>query len=262
MKIKQCKTCGYLHPKNKWISPEEFFFEIPEEDIGKIEFEDKQCKRCEVISANYFEGTFQLRNTDSESFNKAIEFINDFMAIQEEKERGFITKPMQNSKGIDLLISSRKVLVQLGKAVYEEFGGETKVSKKLFSKNKQTSREVWRLTVLVRLPDVNIRDVIIDEDKKDFYQVKKYTKDSIITENLKTLKKKIIKAKEVRKLKIERTFYKTMVSKYKPDIEILEPFEFQSVEIVNQEKAKATIKETMKKKIRVFQYEGFWYAAD
>lgn len=262
MELERCKTCKHVRYKKKWISPEEFDLESQNKDLSNVEFDDIQCKRCTVISANYFEGTFQLRNTNSNMFNDAIEFMNDYMAIQEEKERGFIIKPMQNASGIDLLLSSRKVLAQLGKAVYQEFGGELKVSKKLFSRNQQTSKEVWRVTILVRLPDVNVKDVIIDEEKDEFLQVRRYSKDSIIVENLKTLKKRTIKGADAKKLKVETKFYKAMVSRYKPNIEIIEPFEFQSVNIQNQIKAKSLMEEGKQKKIRVFEYEDKWYCAD
>ena len=53
--------------------------------------------------------------------------------------------------GIDYYISSNSFLLALGKKLKKSFKGEYKLSRRIFTKNKMTSRDVYRLTVLFRL---------------------------------------------------------------------------------------------------------------
>jgi NMD protein affecting ribosome stability and mRNA decay len=92
----------------------------------------------------YFEGILQLRNPNEEVLN----FIrNQF----KNNSKAWIAKEEGLKTGIDLYISSNKFLLSLGKKLKKSFKGELKTSRKLYTKNRLTSKNVYRVTVLFRL---------------------------------------------------------------------------------------------------------------
>ncbi len=91
----------------------------------------------------YFEGILQLRNPDEEAFR----FIkNQF----KNNEKAWIAKVEKLKTGVDYYISSNRFLLSLGKKLKKSFKGELKISRRLHSKNRLTSRQVYRVTVLFR----------------------------------------------------------------------------------------------------------------
>lgn len=93
---------------------------------------------------NYFEGTLQIRNPNEEVIN----FIkNQFR----NNDKVWISKAVKLKTGIDYYVSSNTFLKQIGKKLKKSFKGELKFSKKLFSRNHLTSKEVYRGTVLFRV---------------------------------------------------------------------------------------------------------------
>ncbi|MBW2981116.1 hypothetical protein KY360_06900 [Candidatus Woesearchaeota archaeon] len=101
----------------------------------------------------YFEGILQLRNPNG----IVIDFINKQVA---NKGGVFISKRVKVINGLDLYFSSQKFLQNLGRKLQKVFGGELKISKKLFTKKRMTSRLVYRINVLFRLPTVKKGDTV------------------------------------------------------------------------------------------------------
>jgi len=96
------------------------------------------------MDKGYYEGTLQLRNPNKEVIN----FIkNQF----KNNEKVHIAKHEKLKTGIDFYISSNRFLLSLGKKLKKSFKGELKTSRKLHSKNKITSKDVYRVTVCFRL---------------------------------------------------------------------------------------------------------------
>lgn len=88
----------------------------------------------------YYEGILQLRNPNKEVIN----FIgNQF----KNNEKVWIAKQQKLKTGIDLYVSSNKFLLVLAKKLKKSFKGELKTSRKLHSRNKLTSKNVYRVTV-------------------------------------------------------------------------------------------------------------------
>jgi NMD protein affecting ribosome stability and mRNA decay len=101
----------------------------------------------------YFEGTLQLRNPSQE--------LIDFVATEIENSNAWIAKTKKQKNGIDLLLSSNKFLKDIGKKLKNKFAGELTTSSKLFTRNKQTSKEVHRGCVLFRYYDIKEGDKIL-----------------------------------------------------------------------------------------------------
>ena len=94
---------------------------------------------------DYFEGILQLRNPNAE----AVRYIhNQFRKNSKE----WISNVVElKSGGIDFYVSSNRFLKILGRRLKNAFKGELKLSKKIYSINRQTSKNVYRGTVMFKL---------------------------------------------------------------------------------------------------------------
>ena len=69
----------------------------------------------------------------------------------EIEEKDFITKKENVQNGIDFYITSQRYAITLGKKLKKALKAEMKISNRLFSVNKQTSKQLYRVNILVRL---------------------------------------------------------------------------------------------------------------
>jgi len=93
----------------------------------------------------YFEGVLQLRNP-----NQA---LVDFVAREIKKERIYVSKSVETKAGIDLFLSSQKFIRQLARKLPKNFQGCLKSNRKLFTRKRQTSKNIYRVCVMFRLPN-------------------------------------------------------------------------------------------------------------
>lgn len=112
-------------------------FTIP----AKLQVE--KCPTCSKIGTQYFESTIQLRPRDEELLDFVINIVDKnpavFISLMEEKKEGF-----------DLLFSSNKVAMAIGKKLKKSFKGELKTSRHIFGRDKLRSKDLWRVTVCFR----------------------------------------------------------------------------------------------------------------
>ena len=136
----------------------------------------------------YFEGTLQLRNPNQE--------IIDFVADEiEKRDDVWIAKTENQKKGLDLYLSSNKFLKDIGRKLKAKFPGELVESNKLFSRNKLTSKEVYRGCVLFRYYGIKKGEVI--EIRGDSIKIISIGKD-ILGKNIETNKKVHIKFEQLK----------------------------------------------------------------
>jgi len=103
--------------------------------------------------AEYFEGILQLRGD--------YEHVLDWVIKTTAKEKkAVITKEKKVRGGLDLYYSSQRYLQALGKKIGKRFLGIMKVSVKLHTKSRITSKELYRVTVLFRALPFRLGDVI------------------------------------------------------------------------------------------------------
>jgi NMD protein affecting ribosome stability and mRNA decay len=104
---------------------------------------------------NYFQGILQLRNCKEE--------VIDFVENQIKKagrEDVYVSKKLNVVGGVDIYLTSNKFLRLLGKKLKKSFNGELKESEKLFSRNRQTQKNIYRLNVLFRLTNLKKGDIV------------------------------------------------------------------------------------------------------
>jgi nonsense-mediated mRNA decay protein 3 len=226
---------------------------IKENITFPIRVEFRECKKCSKMKTNYFEGIFQLRNT------KSREFMHLYKLILKETQRAAkngvaITKEEHVNNGIDFYFTSQRFIQQLGPKLFKNFGGELKVNASLFSRNRQTSKDVYRVSVLLRLPDFNVSDII--RKNKKLYQVNSFSKDIIICRELISDKVLSIKQDDDTELVSHADSFKpAIVSKRKPYLEVLHPESFQPVRLENSTNSK-------KDQISVAEIDGKLWAAE
>ncbi len=167
----------------------------------------------------YFEGILQLRNVRDE----AIDFIDKMVS---KTPNVHIAKIAKVRNGLDFYLSSNSFLMKIGKSLNKEFGGIYKKSSTLHTRSKQTSKELYRVTVLIDLPHVFKGEFIVtDTDVIKVTSIDKKIHGTRLSSGKKTIIDYDKKLKIVPKMK-------TIVTKVKPQLEIMHPETYQSVSII------------------------------
>ncbi len=98
---------------------------------------------------DYFEGILQLRDCSDE----ILEWVKKTI-VRDKRSR--IAKLKKVRGGVDLYLTDQHYLQRLGKKLKQTFPGITKVSSKLFTFSRVTSKAVHRVNVLFRSLPVKI----------------------------------------------------------------------------------------------------------
>ena len=96
-----------------------------------------------IEKSGYYQSILQLRPCKEEVIN--------FVINQIKKNNIQIGKKVELKEGLDLYLSSNKFTLALGKKLKKSFKGSLKISKKLFTRDRLTSKKVYRITVCFRL---------------------------------------------------------------------------------------------------------------
>lgn len=99
----------------------------------------------------YYEGTLQLRNPSKE-------VISAVKCMIESRADVWIAKESKVTNGIDMQVSSWEFLIALGRRLQQKFGGEVKVTRRLFT--TRDGKQIYRVCVLFRLPWFKKGDIV------------------------------------------------------------------------------------------------------
>ena len=99
------------------------------------------------LKSNYYEGIIQIRPRSKE--------VLDYVRNQVKKGNAVeIAKEAFHPYGIDVYITSHRYARVIGRKLKHVFkGSEVTFSKKLHSVDRQTSKMLWRVTVLFRMKE-------------------------------------------------------------------------------------------------------------
>ncbi len=103
--------------------------------------------------SGYYEGILQLRNP----CKAVLDYIAQRIA---ETPRVRIAKEKNISGGRDIYFSDKRFLLNLGQKLKQKFKAYLETSVRLHSVNRTTSRNVYKLTVLIRIPTFRVGQVI------------------------------------------------------------------------------------------------------
>ncbi len=169
----------------------------------------------------YYEAIFQLRNPRDE----ILQLIDSELKAQ----KVIVACRRDCSQGMDFYLSSQHSAQNIGKKLQQKFGGELKITKRLFSRSRQTSREIYRVTIYYKPFDFIVGDAV-KIDKK-IVHITSIGKNNIVGIDLASRKKVNIpvKNKSIEILEIK----KAVVSKTYPSLEVIHPETYQSVAVKN-----------------------------
>jgi len=94
-------------------------------------------------SDGYYQAVIQIRPRDKE--------VLTYVRNQIRKKSGVeISKEVFYKYGIDVYVTDQKFARNIGQKLKKVFKGDLKITKTIYTRDRQTSREVYRGTVLFR----------------------------------------------------------------------------------------------------------------
>ncbi|MDG6224505.1 MAG: NMD3-related protein [Candidatus Thermoplasmatota archaeon] len=112
------------------------------------------CVYCSRRSGNYYEAILQLRGIDAldpDQQRNIVDWIIDEVLLQSRKDPNvFVTRDEKVRGGHDFYMGNNSFARQIAIRIHDQYGGEMKVSKTLFT--RKDGRDIYRVTYLVRLP--------------------------------------------------------------------------------------------------------------
>ncbi|MBN2453916.1 hypothetical protein JXB11_00045 [Candidatus Woesearchaeota archaeon] len=107
------------------------------------------------MHSQYYEAILQVRDAPEEVYKAVAK------AIDAAARKGvFVSKVEKSKNGLDYYLSSKRFAVNLGKQLKKRFRGQVKLSRKLYGRDRSTSKTLYRVTVLYRHlkpEDINYR---------------------------------------------------------------------------------------------------------
>lgn len=119
--------------------------------MEKIEF----CPVCYKVHGQAYNGILQLRNPSDE----IILFI-DGEIRKAHAEKKYCIGMVEIKNGIDYHFSSASFARGLGKKLQGRFGGELAETARLVGRSRETSKDLYRVTVLFRYPGFRKGDIV------------------------------------------------------------------------------------------------------
>lgn len=99
----------------------------------------------------YYQAVIQIRPRDKEILN--------YVRNQIKKKKGVeISKEVFYKYGIDIYVTDQKFARNLGQKLKKVFKGELKITKSIHTKDRLTSKEVYRGTILFRREEPEQKD--------------------------------------------------------------------------------------------------------
>jgi len=148
------------------------------------------CPRCQKFLGGYFEAILQVRaegrqltEDEREAVEKLVQEKVD--EIMRKDRMGFIQDTIEKDEGLDFYMGSKSSARKLAQAIRERFGGSVSEAYELVGMDRQTSKEVYRTSVSVRLPKFRKGDIVGDE-KGNIYEVEEVSGKGINLRNLST----------------------------------------------------------------------------
>ncbi len=224
------------------VFKDDVLFDVP------VFFKSKNvlCSFCSKKKSDYFEATLQLRNvSDSKVFSKVKELVFSVGdVVKEEKYFRF---------GADFKLTSNKSLRKVLKLLEDSFFGFSKVSASLFSKDRLSQKELFRLTGLFYFFGFKKFDVIFFNNVP--FVVLGVNKGKVFLFSLVDFKEFSFKSELLRDVRVLDTFVSSVV-RVSPDVFVLDE-DFQPVSVVVPSFFKDNL--FLDDKVVVFKFEGKFF---
>ncbi|MEA4957938.1 hypothetical protein SDC9_21185 [bioreactor metagenome] len=196
------------------------------------------CPSCSKQQSGYYESVIQLRADHREltidEKKEADNILNKTLNSRFEKDKlAYLVQKSKLKEGYDYYIGSYKSAKKVVDAIKKEFGGIVKESPRLISQDKSTGKGLYRIWILIRLPEFKKRDFI--KYKDEYWQILNIDGKRTLILNLITLKSFPLQWKEYENVELikEETDIQitTLISKSPSNIQILDPEDYSVVDI-------------------------------
>ena len=186
------------------------------------------CAKCGLSGTKYFQGILQLRNVKPEQALQIEEF-----ARRDSEAGSFINDIEEVRGGIDYYMTSNHHLRRLGIDLQRKFGGILEENPKLQTRDNLASKDLFRVSVLLRLSDVKPGDLA--EHNGRVIRIKK-TGSLIIGRDI--IDNTNVKIDPARSSPQPLEVHKSVITKVKPQIEAMNPVNYQSTRLENPRRQK------------------------
>ncbi len=166
----------------------------------------------------YYQGILQLRNVD--------QTIIDFTLAQFAKNNVSVAKVKPLRTGVDVYSASNRFSRSIARKLQHQWGGEIKESPRIFTRDRFTCKDVYRLNVYYSPLPVRAGDVIVRDDK--VYKITTIEKNILVLLNLATGKKTRARYEK----DVALPTYETLLVSVKPHLQVLDE-DYQVVNVVN-----------------------------
>jgi len=206
--------------------------EIEESYVFKINLVQFMCNDCKKKSSQAYSAIIQLRNKKNKYYDNISKYIEN--SISNNKSTN-IVKIEESSSGLDYYITNTDFGMTLAKKIMEKYGAEVKTSKKLYGMDQQRSKQVFRVTILVRLFDFSVGDLIYFKD--DIFKISKILKNVLTIKDLYSKKVKKIDRSDDFDLINKIDIFETSIISVKPSYKVLDD-KYQEINLTTSKKHK------------------------
>jgi len=210
---------------------------ITEEHNAIIKLEKIACDTCSKQFGGYHEAIIQVRTGNRKLSDAEIEDItqNVINQIDEMQSKGnraaFISDILNEHGGIDFFISEKQIAEGITKKLKSKYGGEIKKSSKNIG--MKDSRQVYRMTYLLRLLDYKTNDYIKFE--KNYYKIISMQSNKVKLLNLSNLEEHTIEQKKLEDVKIltgkETIKEMIVISQNNNEIQLMDTENYETIQI-------------------------------
>ena len=195
------------------------------------------CDVCSKQFGGYFEAVLQLRAEKRSPSQKELKIIREKVEdlVENYRAKGnrglFITDTIEERGGLDFYFSEKGSAYNIAKKIQESHGGEIKQSSS--NAGMKDSRQIFRMTYLVRLPAYRKDDFILYSNS--FYYISSISKNKVHVFELKTWSERVFDGKELQKASIlggsELVKEMIFVSQSKDEVQVMDPNNYKTFDV-------------------------------
>lgn len=259
---KRSKLIIPVHIVAKGRLPGEKEDRVYEKDI-EVHLKMVQCPRCSRFMSNYYEATLQVRAMNryltEEEREELDNFVREELVKRLKKDRmAFISKFIPQKEGLDYQLGSVGAARNIAQRIKERYGGKITETATLVGVDRDSGKELYRVTVSVRIPEYKVGDVV--EYKNKHYVVSAITENKVYMKSIDYKREKIglpwhIAEKETKMAKKKDELDTATVIATTPNIMVMDDKSYEVYEFDNI--GDVEIKEG--DKVKIFKKEGVSY---
>ncbi len=146
------------------------------------------CPRCQKFLAGYFEAILQVRaegrKLDEEERKKVSRIVEESVErIMKKYRMGFIQDTIEKEEGLDFYMGSKKAARKVAQSIVNEMGGKITEAYELVGTDRQTSKNVYRTSVTVRIPELKKGD-LAEDSRGNLFEVESIDGSGVSLRNL------------------------------------------------------------------------------